>query len=387
MNMLKTTAQKASACLVCILLFALTCSHASAQEAAPPSTEEAPPSVQLRYSPWPDVLPRSTHAGTPFAISVGTQLYAQYSLFFPSGAEWTHAFGLPRVWVFSAFRVDDVIGRVLIEGTRATGDGALGVAQDSLLIRVREAWVGYRLLDMLEARVGLIPTLNAPTLTRLVGMRALTRIGLRELELIAPSDLGASLTFDLPEGIGRLGAAYLNGEGYASRELNRGKNLELMAELHPLAFVPEARPLTLVLGYSNGSLGAGATRSDRAMGGLAWSEPMVSVGISGAYLLGIQDRGDREGALVEAWARARLFEYLLLGGQFFHIARDMRGTDVLSQLTLHVGAHVHDALRVYVAVDGRFAGEAARVAVPSWERWEVRLVVESNFVAEFSGGL
>ena len=114
---------------------------------------------------------------------------------------------------------------------------------------------------------------------------------------------------------------------------------------------------------------------------------MLSVGISGAYLLGIQDRGDREGALVEAWARARLVEHLLLGAQFFHIARDLSGTDVLSQLTLHVGAHVHDALRVYVAVDGRFAGEAARVSMPSWERWDVRLVVESNFVAAFSGGL
>lgn len=359
-------------------------------QAAPAASTptQAHDDVQLRYSPWPDVLSRPAgQRGVPFAISIGEQVYGQYSLFFPSGADWTHAFELPRAWIYGMFRVDDVIGRVLIEGTRATGDGALGVAQDSLLVRVREAWVGYRLFEMLEARVGLIPTLNAPLLTRLVGMRALSRIGLREFDLIAPADLGASLTFDLPEGFGRLGAAYWNGEGYTSRELNRGKNLELMAEVHPLAFMREARPLALVLGYTNGSLGAGATRSDRVLGALTWSEPMLSVGISGAYVLGIQDRGDREGAMVEAWARGRLFDHLLLGAQFFHFARDLSGTDVLSQLTMHVGAHVHDALRVYVAVDGRFAGEAARVAVPSWERWELRLVVESNFALEFTGGL
>jgi hypothetical protein len=358
-----------------------------AEPAAPTST---PFSFDLGAAPGNGTLPLPrTTRGVPYAVAIGVQLFAQYALVFPSGADWNHQFDITRGWLFAGFRVENATGRVLLEGVRGTNDGALsGVAQDSFLVRVREAWAGYRLFDMLEVRAGMLPALITPALTQQWALRSVNRTPLRELDLIEPADLGATATFQLPEGFGWVGAAYLNGEGYPSRDVNRGKNLELAAELHPLAFLREARPLTLLLAYTNGSLGAGSARSDRLVGGLAWNDRELGVGVSGAYLLGVAERGEREGALVEAWARGQLFEHLILGTQFFHFVRNVgTGSDTLSQLTLLVGARILDHLWVFLAVDGRFAGEEARVAVPQWERWQGRLVVEGNFVGRFSGAI
>jgi len=367
--------------------------EAARAESAPAESAALSPGelrVVLEDVPGLGTLP--THAvagGVPWTVSIGTQTFGQYELLFPAGADWNHRFAVPRMWLFTGFRIENVVGRVLLEGTRAIDDGALsGIADDSFLVRVREAWAGYRIVDLVELRAGLIPTLLTPTLSQRWGLRSIGRIGLREFDLLAPADLGASAFVDLPEGFGRVGASYTNGEGYSSRELNRGKNLELVADVHPLAFVADLAPLVVTLAYTNGSLGAGSARSDRLIGGLAWDQREIGVGASAAYVLGIADRGEREGVLLDAWARGLLFDHLVLGAQFLHFVRDLAtGTDALSSLSLIVGARVVEQLRVYLAVDGRFADTLARVASPAWERWDVRLVVEADVVARFLGAL
>lgn len=330
-----------------------------------------------------------TRGGIPWSVSIGTQTFGQYELLFPSGADWNHRFSIPRAWLSLGFRVENAVGRVLLEGTRAIDDGSLsGIADDSFLLRLREAWGGYRIADLVEIRAGLVPTLLTPWLTQHWWLRGVARIGLREHDLLAPADLGASAFIDLPEGFGRVGVSYTNGEGYSSRELNRGKNLELAADVHPLAFVPELRPLAIVLGYTNGSLGAGSARSDRVVGSLLWDQPEIGGGVTASYVLGLADRGEREGGLIEAWLRGLLFEHLILGAQVLHFVRDLTtGTDALSSVTLTAGALVIDQIRVYLAVDGRFADALARAATPAWERWDVRLVVEADVVARFFGAL
>ncbi|MBX7195407.1 MAG: hypothetical protein K1X94_25350 [Sandaracinaceae bacterium] len=333
-----------------------------------------------------------THAvtsGVPWSVAVGTQVFAEYQLLFPSGADWNHRFALPRAWGYLAFRLENVTGRVLLEATRGTDDGALsGVADDSLLLRIREAWGGYRVIDLVELRVGLIPTLLAPWLTQHWGLRAVGRVGLRDLELVAPADLGASATVDLPAGFGRVGVSYTNGEGYSSRELNRGKNLEIAADLRPFAFEPALGPLGVLVGYTNGSLGAGSARSDRVVGSLYWDQRELGVGMSAAYVMGLADRGEREGAVVDAWARGLILDHLILGAQLIHFMRDLSsGADTLTRVTFSAGGLILDQLRVYVAADGRFADAAARVASPWWEGWDVRLVVEADVVVRVLGAL
>jgi hypothetical protein len=327
--------------------------------------------------------------GVPWSVAVGAQLFGQYELLFPAGADWNHRFDLTRGWLYLGFRVENAVGRVLIEGARAIDDGALsGIADDSLLLRLREAWGGYRIVDLVELRVGLVPTLLTPWLTQHWGLRAIGRVGLREYDLLAPADLGAAAFIDLPEGFGRVGVSYTNGEGYSSRELNRGKNLELAADVHPFAFVSELRPLSLILGYTNGSLGAGSARSDRVVGGLSWDQPEVGAGVTTSYLLGLAERGEREGLLVDAWARGLLFEHWILGAQLVHLVRDVaNGNDTLTRLSLTTGALIVDQVRVHLVVDGRFADTLARTATPAWERWDVRLVVEADIVARIFGAL
>lgn len=332
-----------------------------------------------------------TRDGVPWLIELSMQVFAHWEGTFPDGAELFHEIDAPRTWLSTSFRVENAIGRVLLEGTRAGGDGSLiGVGGDSLVVRFREAWLGYRLFDMLEARAGLIPQLTTPALTSLWGMRAVRQIGLREEELMQPADLGASLRFDFPEQYGFVAAAYLSGEGYRSRELNRGKTLEITAQVHPLAFLPEARPLTLTLAYQNGSTGTGSARADRYVAGLAWADPRWGVGFDVAYADGIEDRSDRQGVVLDAWGRVEPIEHLLLAARYEHFLRNVSAAlpgDETGFFTGSVGTWIVEALRIFLAFDARFAGQAARAEVPGFSGYALRLIFEGNLGARFEGSL
>jgi hypothetical protein len=338
-----------------------------------------------------DPAPPTITSGVPWLIELAMQTFAQYEVSFPDGADWFHEIDVPRTWLSTSFRVENAIGRVLLEGTRAGGDGSLiGVGGDSLVVRFREAWLGYRLLDMLEIRAGLIPQLTTPALTSLWGMRAVRAIGLRENELMQPADLGASVRFDFPEQFGFVGIAYLSGEGYRGRELNRGKTLEVTAQIHPLAFLPEARPLTLTLAYQNGSTGTGSARADRYVAGLAWADPRWGLGVEAAYVAGIEDRSDREGLSLDVWGRLEPIEHLLLGARYAHFFRNLSGStagDETGFFTGTVGTWIVEAIRVFLAFDARVAGDAARAEIPNFTGYALRLVFEGNLGARFEGAL
>ncbi len=342
----------------------------------------------------PDDIARTEREGSgiTYAIEAGLQLFAQYRLTWTEaghGPAWFHEFDLSRAWGFISMRVDDVIGRILVEGTRAGGEGALlGVGGDSVVLRFREAWVGYRLLDLFELRAGLVPTLTAPLLTRLWGMRAVSQIGMRELELMQPADTGVTLRFDIPEGFGSLGAAYYNGEGYRGRELNRGKTLELTAVIHPLAFERALLPLQATLAYQMGSTGTGSARADRLVGGVAWDDPRWGIGLERMWVLGIQDRGERAGVLIDGWGRVEPIDEfpLLVAARFSHYVMDLQAATTTATLfTLAVGYRIAAPLRMFAAVDRRFADAPFESAVPGFERWNVRLILEGNLMGRFEG--
>jgi hypothetical protein len=330
-------------------------------------------------------------SGVPWLVELAMQVFAQYELSFPDGADWFHEIDLPRSWLSTSFRVENAVGRVVLEGTRAGGDGSLiGVGGDSLVVRVREAWLGYRLFDLFEARAGIVPQLTTPALTALWGTRAVRAISLRELELMQPADLGVSLRLDIPEHFGFLAVAYLSGEGYRSRELNRGKTLEITAQVHPLAFLPELRPLTLTLAYQNGSTGTGAARADRLVGGLAWSDPRWGLGVEAAYVLGIEDRSEREGLTIDAWGRVEPVEHLLLAARYSHFSRNLTGSaagDEIGTFTGAVGAWIVEAIRVFLAFDARHAGAAASAELPGFSGYSLRVIFEGNLGARFEGTL
>ncbi|HJL15970.1 MAG TPA: hypothetical protein RMH99_09950 [Sandaracinaceae bacterium LLY-WYZ-13_1] len=323
----------------------------------------------------------------------GFQAFGEYGLDLfedSSGStDWFHRFDVPRVWLWTGWRLGDVRARLLFEGTRAGGAGSLvGVGGDSIVVRFREAWVGYRAWDMLELRVGLVPTLTAPTMTAAWGLRPVAQTAVRRFEVMQPADLGATLTFTIPDGFGVVGAGAYNGEGYRSRELNRGKNTELFAEIHPLAFVEALAPLAVIASFQLGSTGTGLARSDRLLGSLAWIHPRIAGGLGATWVMGYEDRGAQEGVLLEGWARGEPVEGLLVGARFQHFLRDFdQDSDALTELTATVGYRVHGVAAAFLAVDGRFAGDAAASALPGYERWRIRVVLEGRFSHPFEVSL
>jgi len=339
---------------------------------------EAPP------DPSTDLHPR---AGTTWAFDPGAHIIGEYALTVPDGSDWFHEFRLSRAWTWLGFRFEGARARVLLEAAQGSGAGSLfGVAGDSLVLRAREAWVGYRAFDMLEIRAGLVPTLTPNALTQLWQMRAVSQDALRQFDLMAPADLGATITFDLPESWGRLGVAYYNGDGYTSRELNRGKTLEVFAQIHPLRFVEGLAPLTLSLSYQNGSVGTGSARADRFVGGLAWDDPRWGIGAQASWIGGIGDRGDREGLVLDGWARVEPIERLLLAVRAMSFQRDLAGGgDRITMLTGAVGARIVEPLRAFLAFDGRLADDTAQLADPGTRGWTLRVVVEGVLSGHFEG--
>lgn len=325
--------------------------------------------------------------GTPWAFEPGMHVIGEYALTVPDGSDWFHEFRLPRAWAWLGFRFEGVRGRVLVEGAQGSGAGSLfGVAGDSVVVRFREAWVGYRAFDLFELRAGLVPTLTPSALTQLWQMRAVSQDGLRQFDLVAPADLGATLAFDIPDGWGRIAVAYYNGDGYTSRELNRGKTLETFVQLHPLRFVSELAPLTLTLAYQNGSVGTGAARADRFIGSLAWDDPRWGIGAQASWIGGIADRGDREGLLLDGWARVEPIERLLIAVRATSFLRNLAGgQDRITVLTGAIGARVADPLRAFLAFDGRLADDVAQSTDPGTRGWTLRVVVEGVLAGHFEG--
>jgi len=393
-------------CIAAALFLGLTASPTAARAQQPTAAE--PPqaaTTDARQALTPDTFAGETVAdvraptasGTiPFAFEPGVQLFGEYRLTLPKGADYFHELDIPRAWAWMSFRASDVVGRVLLEATRAGGEGALiGVGGDSLVLRLREAWVGYRIAEVVELRIGVVPLPTNAMLTTIWGHRALAPIGLRQVGLyvlIQPSDLGATARLDIPGEWGTVVAALTNGEGYAARELNRGKTFELAAQLHPLAPFRALRPLTLTLAFQNGSTGTGSARANRWVGGLAWADPRWGVGVESAWILGLEDRGDREGVLLEAWGRVEPLDVfpLLLAARFSYLRADTQAGATTSSLTTFTGAvgvRVAAPLRVFVAVDTRLADDAFASAVPGLERTNLRLIVEGNLAGRFEGNL
>ncbi len=356
------------------------------------ATETPTESLHFVWTPGGEAPPDTTQdlhpsRGVSWAFEPGMHVIGEYALSVPDGSDWFHEFRLPRAWAWLGFRFENARARVLLEGAQGSGAGSLfGVAGDSVVLRVREAWVGYRAWDLLEIRAGLVPTLTPSALTQLWGMRAVSQDGLRQFDLMAPADLGATLALDIPDGWGRIAAAYYNGDGYTSRELNRGKTLEAFAQLHPLRFVSELAPLTLTLSYQNGSVGTGSARADRFMGGLAWDDPRWGLGAQASWIGGIADRGDREGLLLDAWARVEPVERLLIAVRAMSFLRNLGGgTDRITVLTGAIGGRIVEPLRAFLAFDGHLADDAAQLADPGTRGWTLRVIVEGVFSGHFEG--
>ena len=312
-------------------------------------------------------------------LDPGLAVYAQYALALRADAgktKWFHEFELTRAHAWLGASYGDAHARILLEAVRSASEGALlGVGGDSFVMRVREAYLGYRLFNYVDMRAGLLPTLTIPVVERSWSMRAVNPSAIERAGLASPADLGATIVGSLPRGFGWVGVGGYNGEGYSRRELNRGKNVEIAAEFHPIAIVPQAAPLTVFGSYMSGSSGTGSARANRINAGLAWQGDRVRGGVAFIYALGIGANGAQNALAVDCFVKVTPIEPLMLGADVTYWKRDTgKPTDQVVLITATVGVRIVKPFASYFAFDEQILGAATQAALPSQDAHRFRLI-------------
>ncbi len=342
-----------------------------AKEDAAPVGHAAPPTEAATHGPGP--------------VRAGLEVFAQYSYKNYAGPAknqtWYHAFDVPRVHGAVEGELENVRGRVVVEATRSASDGALiGVAGDSLVLRIREAYASYRVVKPLELAAGVLPTLTVPELDGTWMLRAIAPSGLEANGLLTPADVGARSRADLPDGYGWVAAAAYNGDGYTSRELNRGKTFEGAGELHPLP-LGSLQPLGVFASYVAGSTGTSSARADRVTGGLVWQDGRVRGGAFFTNAWGVAQLGTQRAMLLSVFARVEPVSKLLVGARVDHAIRDadVKPSDTITSIWGTVGYRVLSPLEAFLALTRSIPTTRAESEVPGSNAWELRAVTRVVF--------
>jgi hypothetical protein len=292
-------------------------------------------------------------------------------------SSWFHAFDVPRAHGAIEGDYDERLrGRLVLEAVRSASEGALvGVAGDSLVVRVREAYGAYKLFEPVEVAAGVIPTLTVPELDGTWMLRAIAPSGMEANALGTPADLGVKVRVEAPQHYGWAALAATNGEGYAGRELNRGKTIEGAIEVHP---APDGAllPLGVFFSYNAGSLGTASARADRLTSGLVWQGTLVRAGAFFTYAWGVAQNGTQHAALGTAFLRVEPITRVLAGARVDVAVRDVRTApaDAISTVWLTAGYRVADPLEVFLAGSRSLPTSRADAEVPGADSWALRVI-------------
>lgn len=358
----------------------------AAPDAPPAPSKGSSPAEQHDEAGGPDgaaapPTAAATHGNGP--IRAGLEVIADYTyrnVTPPGGATtWTHAFDVPR----AHGAIDGTWGiahaRLLVEATRSVAQGALvGVAGDSLVLRVREAFVSARPWEPLTLAMGAMPTAMASELDGTWMMPAVARSGLELSGLGAAADVGAKVRTELPGRLGWVSVSAMNGEGYASRDLNRGKNVEIAASVHPLATAgPRVlAPVALAGAYVAGSSSTASARADRLTAALLYQGRWLRAGMTFTYAWGLADIGTTHANLLGAFVRVEPVPRLLFGARLDHFVRDAKASpaDRLTTAWLAGGVRLADPLEAFVAATRAVPTDRYDVERPGANEWTLRLI-------------
>jgi hypothetical protein len=369
------------------------------QGIAGPSTAAGSTAATLPGTPAaPAVLPKRptyegmaappTEAGTtPFAFAVhpGLEIFAEYDFTLTYGANqttsWFHTFNVPRVHASLDGAAGPVRARILVEGVRSASDGALiGVDGDSIVIRVREAFAAWDPIKGLEVAAGVVPTLTIPELDGTWMLRVIAPTTLESAGLASPADLGGTLRYSLPSRYGWVAVGVYDGEGYNQQELNRGKNVEIAGELHPIVHGP-LLPLAAFVSYVGGSEGTDSARQNRLTGGLLWQGGRVRGGVSYTYGWGVADDADQTSTATDVFVKVEPIDRLLLGARLSYWVRDTGAPSANAITTIFgsVGWRIFDPLEFHVAVTRAVPTSLTRTELAGSDFLELRGVTRIVF--------
>lgn len=310
-------------CVLCAVLASLglygrpAATQTGSTAAAPAHTHTAPaPDETAPAAPRPAPSAPAPTVQTRFAPDA--QLFAGYRAL--SGAQdWHHAFVLERALLgvkAEATHADAAAGlHVQVEAVRSTQGGALiGIAGDSLLLRVRRAEATAAPVPWLTVAAGVVRLPDLAMLQHAYGMRALSAMALEAEGVLLPADLGLRAALTLPWQLGTLHVTARNGQGFDMREQNRGKTTRFTLALQPLARTASARwaqAVRALVSYELGSLGPASIRADRALASVLYMQPTLAFGLSAGWAQGSPLGAAHTRLTAEAFGRAALGPILL----------------------------------------------------------------------------
>jgi hypothetical protein len=182
-----------------------------------------------------------------------------------------------------------------------------------------------------------------------------------------------------PAQLGWVAASVTNGEGYAARELDDRKNVEVAASLHPLA-VAKVPALALFGAASRGTLGVTSARNDRLTGAVLWQGAQLRAGVVYSAGYGLNGDGAMRPSLLEAFVSAEPIASVLLGARASRFVLDTRGdAPTVDGVLASAGYRVTPELEVHGVFEMGSASEAAKVAQPGADRVEGRAVLRALF--------
>jgi len=343
----------------------------------------------LPITPLPvaEATPPTSAATTPSEspIRAGLEIFAQYAYratYAQSGSSsWDHDFDVPRVHGAVEGDYGPLFGRLVIEAVRSANEGALvGVAGDSLIMRVREAYAAYKLGHVLQMSAGVVPELTIPELDGTWALRAVSASPQETTSLYAPADLGVTAVAKVPDYWGWVGVGVYNGEGYAQQELNQGKNVEIAGAIHPL-HMPGLLPLGLFASYTSGSTGVESARANRATVGLVYQGATVRAGVDYSYAWGVGENGTQIATITDGYFRVEPVPRLIVGGRVSYWLRNASAVseDTETSVTGTVGWRFGDPLETFVAVTRAFSSTEAQTEDVGSDYTELRVVAHVVF--------
>lgn len=315
-------------------------------------------------------------------LTFGAEIFATYTQRVSGDGNGTgdSRFDLGRLHLATQYATEQMTARVVIEGVRATADGALfGVAGDSFVIRAREAYAEAHLPFDVHARAGILPTLTLPEVEGTWLLRAVSAVPLEQSRMAFAADVGAQVKWNAPSQFGWVAASVTNGEGYASRELDDRKNVEVAASIHPLASL-KIPALAVFVSGTRGTLGVTSARNDRATGAVLWQGAKLRAGFTYTSGYGLGGDGAMRPSLMEAFVSSEPVPAVLVGLRANRFVIDARGeSPTVDGVLVSAGYRIAPELEVHGVFDMGRANDAAKVAQPGSDRFEGRAVVRAIF--------
>ena len=318
-----------------------------------------------------------------YKVTPVLDIYAElrHQMFSNEQSDDLHEFRLSRAHL--GFRALGTSARaaVILEAEHSAGGGAqMGLAGDSIIARFREASAGLHWNPWLIMEAGLIRSALVDALLSGWKLRPLAPVALEQEGLYAPADLGARAIGYLPQDFGEVSFSITNGEGYDSRELNNGKNLETVVRIRPLASIDGGKPLEFILGYVNGSKGSAGVLTNRLVAGAQWDTPRLGIGANWALVQGIQLNGEQEGHLLTSYIRGEPVEQWIVATRLLQFQRNTADKDdSILRAQCATGWRFASPVTLLVSGERSLPGETTKEAQPDTDKWVIRTILSARF--------